>query len=81
MAKIQLRFMGVDYWDRCVFQSQSGNFYKTIELMPSCGWDALSLEDKHSLLCSVHDSCPFDDPEGEPNCPVPFEYLELIGEE
>lgn len=78
MGKIELRFVGIDYWDRCVFRSQSGNFYKTVELVPDCGWDALSYEDKMDMLHTLHDSCPFDDPDGEPNCPVPFEYIQLV---
>lgn len=78
MKKINLHFVGVDGWDRAVFQSESGNYYKTIELMPDCGWYELSLEDKRDMLRTIHDSCPLDEFDGEPNNPIPFEWLELV---
>ena len=64
MKKIAIKFIGMDEWDRAVFQSVEGHhFYKSVELMPNPDFSSLSEEDREMLLSSLHTT---DEPDGEP---------------
>ena len=76
MEKNTIKFIGMDEWDRAVFQSVEGqNFYKSVELMPHPYFINLSTEEKEILLNSLHTT---DEPDGEPDCPVSREHFILV---
>ena len=64
--QIKIEFIGIDGWDRVVFQGGNGRFYKTIELEPDGGYENLSREEQVDMLRTLHTTA---DPDGEPDFP------------
>jgi hypothetical protein len=60
---IKLTYIGVDDWDRLVFKGGNGRYYKTTELEPRGGFEALTDKEQTMLLQSL---CTTDAPDGEP---------------
>lgn len=78
-SPIKIRFIGVDFFDRLVFEGENGRFYKTVALSPRSGFDSLSQEEKSEFLESLHTT---DEPEGDPGFPCwKPEKFELIEQE
>lgn len=66
--RISLYYVGVDSWDRVVFQSENGRFYKTAdELSPDCGFLDASCEVQKRIFSDLYTCEPFNDPEGNPD--------------
>lgn len=75
-TQYQLKFAGIDYFDRAVFMTADGGLYvKSLELMPQPDFHALSTEEKESLLRTL---CDTDEFEGEPGYPVHRKKVILV---
>ena len=62
--KYQIKFAGIDGFDRSVFVSTDGRqYFKSIALMPQPDFYGLSAEEQETLLCTLCDTDEFD---GEP---------------
>ena len=60
-AKRYLEFVGVDSWDRPVYEDKNGGFWKDTNLGKGTPY--------------LHRSCPSDDFDGEPDYPINDEYV------
>ena len=63
---IEVKFVGVDGWDRAIFQTKDGVYAKSVNELWYTG-DGNHLE---KFLGDLHWSVPRRDPEGEPFTPV-----------
>lgn len=73
--KFHIRFAGIDYFDRAVFVTTDGkHYFKSLELMPSPDFHALSSDEKETLL---HTLCDTDEFEGEPGYNIQRENFTL----
>jgi hypothetical protein len=78
MGKITIEPVGVDFWDHVVFRGDNRKVYKTADcLIPDCGWDNLTNEEKLKLSRDLH-TCN-NDFDGEPDCPCKLEKFILKG--
>lgn len=72
--KISITFAGMDSWDRAVFSSPDGRYFKSIELMPHPDFSSLPGEEKEMLLSCLYDTDEFD---GEPGWHIDRERFSL----
>lgn len=72
--KISITFAGMDSWDRAVFSSPDGRYFKSTEVMSHPDFGMLSPDEKEILLSCLHDSDEFD---GEPGWHIDRERFSL----
>lgn len=72
--KIEIRFIGMDFWARAVFVSPDGRYFKSTEVMSHPDFGLLSPDEKEILLSCLHDTEEFD---GEPGWHISREHFSL----
>jgi hypothetical protein len=72
---VKLTYIGIDDWDRLVFKGDNNRYYKTTELEPRGGFEALEKEERYKCLKDLHTT---SEPDGEPDFPCWKEIMPIM---